>query len=262
MARAYIPAVTNGEPEQGYAKAYGSLQVGEATRLGIEWYYDYGLRYPFPVLDQAEYVPFLWCDQYPALKWPPTTDYFERLTRLPSGYRGNLLFLNEPDLRGGDTDGWQCDRTPRQAAYIYKAARAQCSGCVFVGPAVSHEDYIHGWLWLRDFYNQLMGMGLPLPNVAAIHTYIGTEPPGRIVDSLFTVLAGYPNAPSTAWVTEFGVCDPAQARAMIEYYKSDTRVKRYAWFTAVGSPSACINLLNEQRQLTPVGEVYVSTAYP
>lgn len=254
----YFPVVTGGPPPiQGYARAYGALQPGDAARLGIEWYYDYGLRWPPPALDNgAAYTPFFWCDQYPALAWPTHTDYFAALAALPDGYHGDLLILNEPDLRGGDVDGWQCDRTPRQAAYIYKAIKAECPHCRLIGPAVSHIDYLQGWPWLRDFYSEVSRMGLPPPDVAAIHDYTGQHP-ALIVDSLFAMLAEFPGAPDTAWVTEFATCEPDLAARAIDFYTADPRIERYAWFTARGYPALpCINLLTADGALSPVGEIY------
>lgn len=266
----YFPAVVTGgpPPAQGYARAYGALQPGDAARLGIEWYYDYGLRWPFPALDNgAAYVPFLWCDQYPALAWPTRSDYFEALAALPDGYSGDLLILNEPDLRGGDVDGWQCDRTPRQAAYIYKAIKAECPDCRLIGPAVSHLDYLQGWPWLQAFYEEIGTMGLPLPDAAAIHDYTNQHP-ALIVDSLFAMLSEFPGAPGTVWVTEFATCEPDQAARAIDFYTADPRIERYAWFTARGYPALpCINLMDTDGRLTPVGEIYsgrgdAAAAYP
>ncbi|MBP6471214.1 MAG: hypothetical protein KBE23_06455 [Chloroflexi bacterium] len=260
----YFPAVIIGsEPVRGYARAYGALLPGEATRLGIEWYYDYGLRWPPTLLDNgAEYVPFFWCDQYPSLAWPTRHDYFAALNKLPDNYSGPLLFLNEPDLRGGDIDGLQCDRTPRQAAYIYKAVRAQCPRCRIIGPAASHEDYLAGWPWLKAFYAEITRLHLPCPDVAAIHDYTD-QPPAAIVDSLFAALENYECAPQTAWVTEFSTCSADRARRMMAYYEQDSRIERYAWFTAVGYPAApCYNLLDKDRNLSAAGEVFAPAAYP
>ncbi|MEL0099664.1 MAG: glycosyl hydrolase [Opitutae bacterium] len=247
--------------QQGLAKAYGAVTASDVDRLNIEWYYDYGLRYPSPVLGDAEYIPFFWCDQYPALKWPTQYNYFDSLAKLPDDYNGYLLFLNEPDLRGGDVDGWQCDRTPRQAAYIYKALLAECPNCIFIGPATSHIDYLQGWPWLREFYETIYKMGLKPPQIAAAHDY--TEQSGsELVNSLFRLLDLFPGAAKKVWITEFATCDPNLARKSIEFYQSDERVERYAWFTGKGYPaSPCINLINSTGVLQPVGDVY-QQAYP
>lgn len=89
------------------------------------------------------------------------------------------------------------------------------------------------------------------------------HPPHLIVDSLFGLLATYPDAPTTAWVTEFAGGE-AQARLMIDYYESDPRIERYAWFTARGWAA---DLITQDSQLTPLGEIYRggaggSAAYP
>lgn len=260
----FFPIIQVGEKRtlQGLAKAYGSITAVEADSLGIKWFYDYGLRYPSPKLGDAEYIPFFWCDQYPSLKWPTQYNYFDALANLPDGYDGYLLFLNEPDLRGGDVDGWQCDRTPRQAAYIYKAVRQECPKCIIIGPAPSHIDYLQGWPWLREFYTIIGKMGLKPPDIAAAHDY--TEQSGdKLIESLFAVLGQFDGSPEIVWVTEFATCDPVLAHETIEFYKKDERVERYAWFTGRGYPAAtCINLLaSETNKLQPVGEVY-KEAYP
>lgn len=262
--RKFFPLVQSSSESptlQGLASAYGRLTDEQAIDLGIQWFYDYGLKYPFPKLGNASYIPFFWCDQYPALSYPAVYNYFDALAKLPDGYSGYLLFLNEPDLRGGDVDGWQCDRTPRQAAYIYKAVLRECPKCKIVGPAVSHIDYLQGWPWLKEFYREIQQMGLRKPDVAAVHDYTGQN--GLvIVDSLFKALEGYSDAPKKVWITEFSTCNPDLAKRNIELYKSDGRVVRYAWFTGKGYPAAdCYNLIGADDLKQPVGSVYTE-AYP
>lgn len=240
-------------PVRGWAKAYSNLSDAELAALGIEWYYDYALRFPLLHRAGVEYVPFLWCDIYPAMRYEaPGIRYFDALAKLPEDYSGYLLFLNEPDLRGSRVDGDQCERTPRQAAHMLLAAREVCPGCVMVGPAVSHEDYRAGWRWLAAFYDEVRRLGVAPPEVAAIHTYLD-EPPSLIVNSLFGLLATYPDAPTTAWVTEFATTDTRQARQMLAYYERDERITRYAWFTARGWRA---DLITGGGRLTAVGEVY------
>jgi hypothetical protein len=248
----WLPVVARPEPVRGWAKAYSNLSDDELAALGIEWYYDYALRYPLHHRAGVEYIPFLWCDIYPALRYEaPVIRYFDALAKLPEDYSGYLLFLNEPDLRGGRNDGPQCERTPRQAAYMLLAAREVCKNCIMVGPAVSHEDYRAGWRWLAAFYDEVRRLGVKPPEVAAIHTYL-PEAPKLIVDSLFGLLATYEGAPTTAWVTEFAGGE-AQSARMIAYYESDPRIERYAWFTARGWAA---DLITQDSQLTPLGEIY------
>lgn len=244
-------------PVRGLAYCCGALRPGEAARLGIETWYNYGLNTPGRTLDNgAVYVPFFWCDQWPSLKYPARADYFALLRQnLPPGYSGPLLFLNEPDLPGRDTDMGQCDRTPRQAAYIYKSVLEMCPNCKLVGPAVSHEDYLAGWPWLRAWYSEIYRLKLRPPDTAAIHTYLN-EPPHLIVNSLFEMLAFYPGSPETAWITEFASCNPSQAARMIAYYERSDRIDKYFWFTGRGWPDECMNLLDDDG-LTTVGQAWV-----
>jgi hypothetical protein len=252
----YAPMMVRPEPVRGLAYCCGSLRPGEAAEAGVQIWYNYGLNAPGRTLDNgAIYVPFFWCDQWPALEYPTRVSYFQLLRQnLPEGYAGPLLFLNEPDLAGRDVDMGQCDRTPRQAAYIYKALLEMCPHCRLIGPAVSHEDYLAGWPWLRAWYDEIGRLGLRSPDVAAIHTYLN-EPPHLIVNSLFEMLAAVPDAPDTAWVTEFASCNPSQAARMIAYYERSDRIEKYFWFTGRGWPDACMNLLDDDG-LTAVGEIY------
>lgn len=261
----YMPLVRENEKQNvtlpGLAKAYGQVTAANVSDLKIKWYYDYALRYPFPKDLGIEYIPFFWCDQYPSLKWPTDYNYFDQLAKLPDGYSGYLLFLNEPDLRGGDVDGWQCDRTPRQAAYIYKAVKEMCQRCVIVGPNVSHIDYLQNWKWLREFYEQIELLGLEPPDIAAVHDYT-EQPTQKMITSLFILFSQFDDTPETMWVTEFATCNTDLAKQNIEYFKSDDRVERYAWFTGKGYPAApCINLLSNDGLNQPVGDVY-REAYP
>jgi hypothetical protein len=130
---------------------------------------------------------------------------------------------------------------------MLKAARELCPGCIIVGPAVSHEDYRAGWKWLRAFYVEALRIGVTLPEVSAIHTYLPGDP-ARIVDSHFALLAEFPGAATTAWVTEFATSSPAQARRMIDYYEADPRITRYAWFTAAGGAMTWYCLMRSDRQ--------------
>lgn len=260
---AWLPVVgSGGEPIQGYARAYAPISPAQARALRIDWYYTYAL--PHSRLGAAQFVPMFWCDQYPANKWPTQVDYFDVFRQhYGPDYSSFMLFLNEPDLAGGDVDGGQCDRTPRQAAYIYKALLAECPHCIFIGPATSHIDYLRGWPWLKAWYAEIRRMGLRPPDIAAIHDYT-SQHPGLIVDSLFEALAQFPDAPTTAWVTEYGTCDPARLAQAMAYFTADPRVARYAWFTAKGYPNQpCLNLLDGSDGLTAVGEVYSGqAAYP
>jgi len=251
----HLPIVATSPPMQGWARAYSDLTNAEMKKLGIEWYYDYNLRYPLPHRAGAEYVPFLWCDIYPSLAYGKAAiRYFDALQKLPPDYSGYLLFLNEPDLPGSIVDGGQCERTPRQAAYMLKATRELCPGCVLVGPVVSHKDYFHGWPWLTEFYREARAIGVRLPEVSAIHTYLD-EDPQLIIDSHFRLLRQFPGAATTAWVTEFASADPAQVERMIATYQADPRIERYAWFTARGW-RAEMSLIDGAGRLTPVGEVW------
>lgn len=231
-----------------------------AALLTADWWYDYNVRIDAPQIGGMQFVPYFWCDQWPPHSYDDqTTYYFDVATAhgMDASYAGPLLFLNEPDLPGSDVDG-QCDMTPRQASYLYKALKREYPHAIMVGPSVSHRDYWRGWAWLREWYTIIGEMGLPPPDVAAIHTYLD-EPPHLIIDSLFEMLAAYPGATATAWVTEFGHCDPAVATAMIATWQADERIERYAWFIVSDWQwPECLNLVDSNGGLTQVGQTWVN----
>lgn len=265
MVRYWFPVIVKPETVRGLAYCCGELRPGEADALRLQWSYDYTLRQPGRLLDNgAEYVPFLWCDIYPSLSYgEPTINYFAELRKLAPGYAGWLLFANEPDLRGSTADGGQCERTPRQVAYMLKAVRQQCPGCKVVGPNVSHIDFWSGWPWLREFYSVLSTdpalAGVRWPEAAAFHDYTPGDP-ARLVDSLFAMLAEYPGAAGVAWVTEFGSCDPAWVRQAVATYERDGRIARYAYFTGRDWPEKPCMTLADDGGLTAVGRAFAGVA--
>jgi hypothetical protein len=255
VASIYIPLVSNGDPVRGWARAYSDLSSTERNLLGIEWYYDYELRIP----ESYKYVPFFWCDIYPALKYDnPAIIYMDKLKILANtGYSSYLLFINEPDLAGSTVDGGQCERTPRQAAYMLRAVRNVCPNCIIIGPTVSDQDYLVGWRWLNTFYSVLATpefADVKKPEIAGLHTYL-SEPPQLIVDSFFSLLSRFPGSPKKVWITEFATNDPHKLQEMIDYYRQDSRIERYAWFTA-RSWKTETNLITPSGVLTELGIIY------
>lgn len=254
---AYLPLITTPEPQNGAAwAAAGRRHPRDAEILHIAWYHNWG-----PVGANLEngavFVPTLWCDRYPPMDWADGTNLLQRMTEvIPANYTGPILFINEPDLPGSDTGG-QCDRTPEQAAWLYYQLRLAFPRATLVGPQPSHLDYVNGWPWLRAFYDFLSSQGWPPPDVATIHTYIDTEPPGKIVDSLFALLSAYPDAPHTAWVTEYGSCNPGIIHLMRSYWQSDARITRWAFFTPRWwDDGACLSAFTDPFTyvLSPVGQ--------
>lgn len=254
----YLPLVATTAPRNGAAWAWGQ-NPADAELLSIDWYYNYGVR-GNPRID-AQFVPFLWCDRWPPHDYANGRDYFQlwRDNGL-TDYSGYALILNEPDLAGSDRGG-QCDRTPRQAAYIYRQALEICPGCKWVGPVTSDMDYRRGWVWQRQFYNYIMGWRLPMPAVGAIHTYL-VESPQLILDSYFAMLSEYPNSPTTAWVTEFGNSNPAVVNQMLHTWQDDPRITRWAYFApripANETHLHPLTLIDPNGSLTAVGRAYVA----
>jgi len=207
---------------------------------GINWYYTYSLH-PYQNED-AVFVPMLWCNLNPAYDYANGYNYLAEAREIyPPDYAGWMLILNEPDLPGAADDSGQCGMTPLQAAYFYRDAVTLFPRAKFVGPAVSHQDYLHGWPWLREWYKAIARLDLPAPRRMAIHTYLGSYP-AAILDSYHMVMSPY-NAPDKVWVTEFGACDEQQTAHMIATWKSRADVERYAYFTT--RDGGCTDLLYE-----------------
>jgi hypothetical protein len=254
----HLPLVAKPEAKAGYAHAYQGLRPKEAAFFGVEWYYNYGLVGK-PLDNGAEFVPFFWCDRYPANKYPKASNYFDSFERtFPDGYSGYMLFLNEPDLAGSDEDGAQCGRTPLQGAYIYKGLLEVCPDCLIVGPVTSHLDYYANWRWQREFFATITKWNLPLPAMGAIHTYTQGHDPTLIIDSYLAMLAEFGGS-GEAWVTEFGFCSADDVTRAIEVYEGDSRIRRYAYFTARGYTPDCINWYDRSGDLNPAGLGWLRT---
>ncbi|NJN54489.1 MAG: hypothetical protein HC804_06890 [Anaerolineae bacterium] len=249
---AFLPLIMLPGPVSGLA--WHNRQTADDDVLGgVEWYYTYGLH---PYRDEAaQFVPMLWCDRWPAYDYASGYDYITEAQKLyPPEYSGWFLFLNEPDLPGSDSGG-QCGMSPKQAAYFYKAVVGIWPQARLVGPAVSHEDYRAGWVWLRQWYKEVVKLGLPLPERAALHTYLPGDP-NAILDSYHEAVRPYANAPALIWITEFGHCQPAQARRMLAVFQSRADIDRYAWFTT--RRGGCTDLFYDVPgySLTALGQVW------
>jgi hypothetical protein len=244
-----LPLIMVAMPKSGMA--WHNRQPADANVLGgINWYYTYGLH-PYPNED-AQFIPMLWCNQWPAYDYIGGYNYLQEAVKLyPPDYAGWMLILNEPDLPGSDRDGGQCGMTPIQAAYFYQAAVTLWPNAQFIGPAVSHRDYQAGWPWLRQWYKEVARLDLPTPARSAIHTYLG-EPPAAILDSYHMVMSPY-NAPGMVWVTEFGSPDPVQTARMIDVWKARPDVERYAYFTTRGGGGTDLFVDIPGYSLTPNG---------
>lgn len=248
----FLPAILTPEPQNGVAWAwYGNRQPGDAELLNVEWFHIWSTR---PIANAPiGFVQHIWCDRYPAMDWLNGTNLLQKAqSDIPADYDSYILFYNEPDYKG------QCERTPRQAAFAYKQIREMFPSAILIGPMVSDQDYRKDWVWTKQFYNELMGLQVPLPDIGSIHTYMG-EHPQLIIDSFFDLMATYPNAPTTAWVTEFGARRPEMVQLMLETYQNDPRILRWGYFTPrILEDSSLKDLaLLDENGLTAVGQAYV-----
>lgn len=218
-----------GPNETRIGLAYASInsrQPYEVAQLRADWFQvwtmgrtDYGTG--------LERVQHLSCDR--RVFWEYGTaavDQFEQAHMiLGADFDGYLLFLNEPDLH------IQCRTTPDQAAFMLRAVQDQFPNAIIVGPQPSHFDYWNNWVWMKEFYNWLDHYDIEPPDIAAIHNYVD-DPQIAIVDSFFdNVLAQYPGAPMTVWVTEMGSGYYNVVQAMLVNCLEDRRIERCAYFT-------------------------------
>ena len=257
-----LPIIRNGDvPKHGFAWPWhGLAKEWMIDELGAGWYYVYAVQARPKFNHRIQYIPMFWADRSPSLKyWGAFVDKIEQIERnLPRHYSGPLLILNECDLPGSDS--WQvegqCDRTPRQSAFLYKGLRESWPYAEIIGPVTSHRDYWKNWEWQKEFYKQITAMGLPPPDVGAIHTYlVDREPPERIINSYLEMVSEW-NGPETVWVTEFATCKPARALLYLKFYKESPLVERYSWFGVVSDKNNCGMLIWPNGKLTPVGEVW------
>lgn len=214
----YFPIAYNQGHKAGIAWAYrGYAQPQDTAILNIEWYLNWAIQ---PATWTNNHVNYFACTEWPYGSADPKLNYWDALNSYTQpDYAGYLIFLNEPDLKG------QCDTTPTEAVQILHVIRVLRPNAVIVGPNVSHMDYLQGWPWLRAFYNEAINQNVELPEIGGIHSYLN-EPPGKIINSFFNL----PYTPETAWVTEFGNCNPDITEQMLQTYLIDPRITRYAYY--------------------------------
>jgi hypothetical protein len=225
----------------------------------ISWYYDWGVEPPTisqGQLSGIEWVPMCWgsVDQ---------TDIADIEARIPDTAR-YLLGFNEPNFKS------QANITPDQAAAMWPVLEkiAADKGLEIVSPAVNWcGDCVEGVTsdptdWLDKFF-----AACPLCKVdyIAIHSY---APYSSALKSYIQKFRKY-NKP--LWITEFAPWDPPKPdyNGVVKYMKetipvleNDTIVFRYSWFATRVSSNPDINLLGAYGQLTKLGQLYTSMAFP
>lgn len=242
----YLPIVSKPFPNPKACIAwayYGQRQTDDAERLGISCFYTWGPR-PLPDAENgAKHIPMIWGDIHLA----------SARQLIDADEAGYILFLNEPNLAS------QANLSPLEAAYLWGIIKNRYPKAIFVGPCVSHDDYLwHDWSWTREWYATIESLGLAVPDVGCLHSYIASEPPSALVDSFFDLMAEV-GGPQTAWMTEFAACTPELISDMINTYRDDLRIERYFYFTIRGWPDnpQCLNLIDENGELTIAGRAWI-----
>lgn len=266
----YLPIVAYYQPNQYQGAAWagmGARQPLDAEILSIRVAHGWG-TYPTSesvskrTSDGILHIQHVWCDLYPPHDYLNGTNLLQRAQdNIPSTYTGPILFANEPDLKGSLTGG-QCDRTPRQVAFLYLQLREMFPNAELIGPQVSHLDWDNNWAWLRAFYNEITNMGLPMPDKMGLHAYSQTNP-DDMIQSALNLAANYYEQSPKIWITEYGSCNPNMMQAMTSYYRQSPHIEYYFVFTPRWwrDPqfATCLNLFTDMEtyQLTPVGYGYL-----
>lgn len=244
----------------------------DARTLMIDWFHRWSLRSGNITGGVAERIQHFNCDTDPALAQGAfiKTDNYQKLNDIESitpDFSGFMLFINEPDR-------WdQCEGKPRATMEKYRALIHEVPNALILGPQVSHEDYLglvkdkntnnkddhtpKQWWWMRKFFDQLVKNDLPFPYGAGLHTYL-SEAPSKIVDSYLSMCAEYDYIPAEIWITEFAVTTVKQLRRMVEYYRRNPLVTRYAYYgVRQPTPNSLHTLFGEDGELSDIGREWV-----
>ncbi|CAM9809445.1 unnamed protein product, partial [Ascophyllum nodosum] len=248
--------------------AYGFKDVAALNSLknGLSWWYDWSPGFLEDGILEASfaqgsyYIPMIWG------KGDLEEDRLLHISRVGEN-SSYLLGFNEPNFK------YQASLTAQEAAQLWSQVRllAEDHDMDLVSPAMNfcggeciEADPIQ---WLDDFFEEcgkiLGGCGI---KYLAVHSYACEV---RYLNKHMHVYIKYGLA---IWLTEFACAfestaatEASQAEYLSEaltYLELNPHIFRYAWFTAVSSPTDGVDnsdLLDlSTGQLTAVGEVFVS----
>ncbi len=250
MYKTYLPLVATINPHKKSGYAWSCLEDSYHSLFNFTWYHRWQIEPDVTECNGVEFVQHFSCENRP-FKPPFWQDQYKALAQLVAKMDGrsfNLLFLNEPDLAD------QCYRSPKESAIIYKRVLEIAPNATIIGPQPSHYDYLNDWQWLRGWVAEINKLGLPTPHHGSIHNY--NLDPASQLESYFR-LQGVSNS---VWVTEFGSSSEQLLEQMIDVYKTDNRVIRYAYFNPIYDPSGNFydNLLVNEREITQLGRTWVA----
>ena len=246
--------------------------IEDARTLCIDWFHRWSLQAGNITGGVAEVIQHFNCHCDPPLAFGSFVkrDNYKRINDLgniPPDFNDFMLFINEPDR-------WdQCEGKPRPTMEKYRALLALVPHAKILGPQVSHQDYQglvkdkntnnkddktpKKWWWMRKFFDQLVKNDLPFPYGAGLHTYL-SEDPAKIIDSYLAMATEYNYTPAEIWITEFAVTTTKQLKRMVEYYRINPLVTRYAYYgVRKPTPNSLHTLFGADGELTDIGREWV-----
>lgn len=229
---AYLPFVASvaQEPYKGLAMAVASDI--DLHAIGASWYYSWGPSQSFST--DIEFVPMLWGGS-------PSDE-------IPHDYAGNLLFLNEPNIKS------QSNITPQAAVDKLAIVRQRYPLARVIGCGTS--------IWAAASWVSAFLRAGGVVDAWHIHAYVEAWiTPQHVID----YARQYHDMTGGAyWVTEYGVLDGdvGKMREITEAFMDMPWVERIAAYTnrQVSDQSWTIDkrveMVRGDGSLTPVGEYY------
>lgn len=222
----------------GGAWFYGAAKQDDMAKLCAKSTYYTG---SFVAATKTNWVlPILWCDFDTRGR-----NYYEHAQYLAdAGYGGPILVLNEPDNRS------QCNRTPTEAAVIWRQFERILPDGKFVGPNITHA----GTGWLDAWFKEYRRIYHEEPAVwrFAFHLYPWHVGEFQTIQQLCFVLESNDYECSQIWMTEMGT--PTGSAELLykltRHVIEDGRFDRWYVFTnhaAEWPQYSTINMVTDQR---------------
>ncbi len=189
----------------------------------------------------------------------PLDNQLRLLDYLGAGYRGYLLFLNEPN---------ESNLEIRQAVRMYVHARKVCPHARLVGPGISHVEHATGFPWLRQWLDAVITETGGLPQMTAwdIHNYIQDGDPLAPVNALQAVLQEYGVVDPKFFISEWGAVTPERTAEMRRAFDLSPLILRhyfYDQYMAVwdgeNRPMQLFTEGHAPLRLSDIGEAFVQT---
>jgi hypothetical protein len=247
----YLPLVIRPlHPIGKYGLAPGGYDCGDFTDLPPQWFFFwFNQAHCGNKLDDPQFVDMIWGREY-----------------MNTPIHSNIILgFNEPNYCG------QANLSPLEAAQLWRQIEEKYPDKYLVSPSpgqdLGSETCYTGpagpaWLWaMVDEYQKLYGR-LPRFDAIGVHYY-------WVNDNFEPYLTGLHNKSiqhgydKPIWVTEFGTCGTDEVQWLTNALKF---IDSTPWITHVGwykirpmayDPATCSSLLNSDRSLTALGQVYI-----